>query len=63
MFLNLFSTILAGLPPGQPITFDRLDSIIQRIAQFILVISVLLAIIFIVRAGITWMSAGANPKR
>ncbi|PIR42102.1 MAG: hypothetical protein COV30_00150 [Candidatus Yanofskybacteria bacterium CG10_big_fil_rev_8_21_14_0_10_37_15] len=73
MFLNFFSTILAlipprqtsssGLPPGKPITFDELDILIQRVAQFILVISVVLAVIFIVRAGITWMSAGSDTKK
>lgn len=69
MFLNLFSTILgqlswlAQLPPGKPITFDELDYLIERIAVFVMVTSVLLAIIFIVRAGITWMSAGANETK
>ena len=63
MFLNLFSTILAQLPPGKPITFDELDMLIARVAQFVLVTSVILAVIFIVRAGITWMSAGANPTK
>ena len=63
MFLNLFSTILAQLPPGKPVTFDELDYLIARIATFIMFASVTLAVIFIVRAGITWMSAGANPTK
>ena len=54
---------LAQLPPGKPITFDELDNLIERVAQSVLVISVLLAVIFIVRAGITWMSAGADTKK
>lgn len=60
---NLFSTILAQLPPGKPITFDELDYLIARVATFIMFASVTLAVIFIVRAGITWMSAGANPTK
>lgn len=63
MFLNLFHTILAQLPPGEPITFDELDKLIERVAQSVLVISVLLAVIFIVRAGVTWMTAGADTKK
>ena len=62
--MNLFfSTILAQLPPGKPITFNELDYLIARVATFVMVSSVLLAIIFIVRAGITWMSAGAETKK
>lgn len=60
---QIFSTILAELPPGKPITFDELDILIERIAVFVMITSVLLAVIFIVRAGITWMSAGADTKK
>ena len=63
MFVNLFSTILAQLPPGQPITFDKLDQLILRVATFVMFTSAILAVIFIMRAGITWMSAGANPTK
>ena len=54
---------LAQLPPGKPITFDELDYLMARVATFVMVTSVILAVIFIVRAGITWMSAGANPTK
>lgn len=54
---------LAQLPPGKPITFDELDYLIARVATFIMFASVTLAVIFTVRAGITWMSAGANPTK
>ena len=60
---GLLSTILAQLPPGKPITFDELDYLIARVAQFITVTSVIIAVIFIVRAGITWMYAGANETK
>ncbi len=63
MFLSIFSTILAALPPGKPITFDELDILVARVATFVMVTSVLLAIIFIVRAGVTWMMAGADTKK
>lgn len=61
--MGLFYTILAQLPPGQPVTFDELDRLIGRIATFIMFASVSLAIIFIVRAGITWMYAGADSAK
>ena len=60
---GIISTILAQLPPGKPVTFNELDYLIARVAQFVMVASVLLAVIFIVRAGITWMSAGADTKK
>lgn len=62
-FTQIFSTVLAQLPPGQPITFDEIDYLIARVATFVMYTSVILAIIFIVRAGITWMSAGADTKK
>ena len=54
---------LADLPPGQPITFSEGDSLIGRVAQFLVVISVLIAIIMIVWSGITYMAAGANATK
>ena len=63
MFLIQLATSLAQLPAGRPITFDELDYLIQRIAQFVLVTSVILAVILIVRAGVTWMYAGADATK
>ena len=54
---------LAYLPPGQPITFTEIDNIIYMLANFLIVSSVLLAIIFIVWGGITYMSAGADATK
>lgn len=54
---------LADLPPGQPITFDEIDSLISRIAQFLVITSVLIAVIMIVWSGITYMAAGANTTK
>ena len=61
--LGIFYTILAQLPPGKPITFDELDYLISRIAIFAMFTSVTLAVIFIVRAGVTWMMAGADATK
>ena len=54
---------LSALPPGNPITLPEVDNIIGQIAQFLIVVSVLIAVIMIVWSGITYMSAGANPTK
>ncbi len=54
---------LADLPPGQPITFNELDYLIERIADFMIVTSVLLAVIYIVWGGITYMATGSNTTK
>lgn len=53
----------AYLPPGQPVTLSELDDLIQLIASFMIVTSVILAIIFIVWGGITYMAAGADTTK
>lgn len=54
---------LADLPAGKPITFNEVDSLINQVAQFLLVVSVLIAVIMIVWSGITYMAAGANATK
>lgn len=54
---------LADLPPGQPITLPEVDSLISQIAQFLLVVSVLIAVIMIVWSGITYMYAGSDTEK
>ncbi|OGM98295.1 MAG: hypothetical protein A2915_04245 [Candidatus Yanofskybacteria bacterium RIFCSPLOWO2_01_FULL_41_34] len=54
---------IADLPPGQPITLPEVDSLIGQIAQFMLVASVLIAVIMIVWSGITYMYAGSDATK
>lgn len=54
---------LADLPAGRPITLPEVDSLIGQIAEFLLVVSVLIAVIMIVWSGITYMSAGADATK
>ena len=54
---------LADLPVGKPITLPEVDSLIERIAQFLVVTSVLIAVIMIVWSGITYMSAGSDTTK
>ena len=57
------ASALADLPAGNPITLPEVDSLISRVAQFLVVVSVLLAVIMIVWSGITYMYAGANATK
>ena len=54
---------LADLPAGKPITLPELDSLIGRVASFMVVTSVILAVIFIIWGGITYMAAGADTTK
>ena len=49
--------------PGKPITLDSLTNSISEIADFLIVIGLLIAIIFIVYGGIKYMSAGSNATQ
>ncbi len=54
---------LADLPAGHPITFNELDYLIERFADFFIVIGPILAVIYIIWGGIMYMSAGADTTK
>lgn len=54
---------LADLPAGKPITIPEVDSLINQVAQFLVITSVLIAIIMIIWSGITYMAAGSNATK
>ena len=47
---------------GQPITLTDVQGIIETIARFMILISVVIAVIFIVWGGISYMSAGDDAS-
>src|SRR3989338_2590666 len=57
------SYALAQLPPGTPITLPRLDQMIYDISTFLIRVSAVLAVIFIIWSGITYMYAGEDKTR
>lgn len=57
------TSALANLPAGNPITIVDVDGIIRTIARFMIGISMVLAVIFIVLSGIMIMMAQANPGK
>jgi preprotein translocase subunit YajC len=54
---------LADLPPGNAITLTEIDGIVRLLAQFLIVMSMVCAVIFIVLSGIMYMMAQADPTR
>lgn len=62
---------LAALPnptppignPDDAIRLRTIEDIIQRAAQFLIVFGVILAVIFIIWGGITWMMAGGDEDK
>lgn len=68
MILLMPLLVLAQLPaPTVPIvpgtTLTEVENLIRRVAQFFLVIGVILAVIYIIYGGILWMNAGSDPTK
>ncbi|MEK9157771.1 MAG: hypothetical protein AAB638_01140 [Patescibacteria group bacterium] len=53
----------ANLPAGNAITLTDIDNMAHLIARFLIVTSMILAVIFIVLSGIMVMAAQADPAR
>jgi hypothetical protein len=56
-------TAFADLPAGNAITLDDINNITQIIARFMIVMSMVGAVIFIVLSGIMTMMAQADPTK
>ena len=48
---------------GTPVTLSEIEARIRQIAQFVIVVSVILAVIFIIWGGITYMTAGGDETK
>lgn len=53
----------SSLPSGTPITLDVLEYVILRISTFLITVSAVLALIFIVWSGVTYMYAGEDTAK
>ncbi len=53
------------VPPvtGNPVTLQEIQDRIQQIAQFLIIVSVILAVIYIIWGGIAWMMAGGDETK
>lgn len=66
--MPLMSLAVTVTPPnitttGAPITLVEIEAIIDRIANFLIVISVIIAVIMIIFGGIKYMTAGGDEKK
>lgn len=52
-------------PPlaGNPVTLGEIEDLIRRIAQFLIVIGVIIAVIFIIFGGLQYITAGGDDKK
>lgn len=48
---------------GTPITLSEIEARIRQVAQFVIVVSVILAVIFIIWGGIAYMTAGGDETK
>ena len=55
--------VRANLPPGNAITIDDVSGIVGIIARFMIAMSMVCAVIFIVLSGIMTMVAQDDPKK
>ena len=69
MFALLMPVLVFALntpvPPvgGSAITLAEVENRIRQVAQFVIVVSVILAVIFIIWGGITYMTAGGDEAK
>ena len=68
LLLPFMSLAVTVVPPdvtttGTPITLTEIENIIARIANFLIVISVIIAVIFIIWGGVKYMVSGGDEKK
>lgn len=63
--LVLAAVLPVPQPPtaGQAITLVEIEALIKRIAQFLIIISVIIAVIFIIWGGVMYMAARDNEDQ
>lgn len=68
MLLFMPLIVLAQLPTVSPpivpgTSLAEIENILRRVAQFIIILGVIAALIYIILGGITWMRAGGDPTK
>ena len=48
---------------GTPLSLTEIERIISRIANFLIVVAVIIAVIFIIWGGVKYMTAGGDEKK
>ncbi len=49
-------------PAGTGLDLDKIQAVIERIANYLIVIGVIVAVIYIIFGAIRWITAGGDPK-
>lgn len=61
--------VLAQLPTptpptaGQALTLNEIEALVRRIAQFLIIVSVIIAVIFIIWGGVMYMAARGDEEQ
>lgn len=62
--------VLAGALPtptpptaGTALTLDEIETLVRRVAQFLIIVSVIIAVIFIIWGGVMYMAARGDPDK
>ena len=67
LLLPLMSLALDPLPApigaGTAWTVDRIESLIERVGNFMIFIGIIVAVVFIIWGGIKYMTAGGDAKK
>lgn len=62
----VFAAVLnTPTPPtsGQALSLQEIEDLVKRIAQFLIIVSVIIAVIFIVWGGILYMASRGDPEK
>ena len=60
--LVLFAATAKDFTPGKPITLGWISDLIDTIARFLIQVSIFIAVIAIIWAGILWTTAGSSDR-
>ena len=52
-----------NLPAGTALTMEKIKDIIQTIANWLIIVGVVIAVIYIIWGGISWMTARGAPDK
>lgn len=51
------------LPGGTALTMDKIKDVIQTVANWLIIVGVIIAVIYIIWGGIQWMAARGDPAK
>lgn len=61
--LASFAVVVPTVPEaGTALTLDKIKDIIQTVANWMIIVGVIIAVIFIIWGGVYWMAARGNPE-